>query len=193
MISFLPVTEPFALSITGSKSKPFTLTVEEKTGFIIKGDNAYVIDVNMQRVKGSDILVYGDNFAMEIPTLTFYINNVLYRIETLEEDITWRGLISAGKAPDGISQASDVDNILFYDSLLKINNRDVMKSDKVIEGGAFRYFPAGCSLHLPASVTSLDINAMSRDMIVYVKSGSYAETILNEDGRLIEGLTVIVE
>ena len=118
-------------------SKPFALTVEEKTGFIIKGDNAYVVDVNMQRVKGSDALVYGDSFTLEIPTLTFYINNVLHRVETLKENITWRGLISAGKAPNGISQASDVDNILFNDSLLRINNRDVMQSDKVIEGGAY--------------------------------------------------------
>lgn len=63
---------------------------------------------------------------------------------------------------------------------------------EVIEDHAFDKFPDGCSLHLPSSITELDILALTENMTVYVKAGSYAETYLQEKAQYMN-LTIIVE
>ena len=64
---------------------------------------------------------------------------------------------------------------------------------ETIKEAAFEGFLDGCSLHLPSSITSLNIGAFSENMTVYVQSNSYSELFLKEDGHFVAGLTVIVE
>lgn len=63
---------------------------------------------------------------------------------------------------------------------------------EIIEDHAFDKLPEGCSLHLPSSITKLDILALTKNMTVYVKAGSYAETYLKEKAQYMN-LTVITE